>query len=161
MIELALLKLSRLFGIGQVVDARATAAKTALHHLAKLQPGDRAEQEARRLGDALSMRQVTRLLVGHGDGQITAHREVATGQKLGHVSDSLAERLRPRGPLWIVTEMVAIVLKHGATTGRVVHNRSVAIALERLDVLAREHLRSFEVATVGVQGAATPLLGGI
>ena len=55
---------SRGLGLDEVVDPGAAAAEMLLGRLDELEAGDRAEQRARLVADALGMAEVARLLEG-------------------------------------------------------------------------------------------------
>ncbi len=65
--DLADEELFRLLGLGNVVDASATAAPVGLGKFDELEAGDQFEQIAGLLGNLLAVRQVAGVVVGDGE----------------------------------------------------------------------------------------------
>ena len=76
--DLADQELFGLLGLGDVVDASASAAPVGLREFDEFQAGDQFEQVAGLLGDLLSMRQVTGIVVGDGEVAQACARGAAT-----------------------------------------------------------------------------------
>src|SRR6266852_7107546 len=73
-VELALLQLARLFGIGHVVDTRAAAAQAGFVDLGELNARNAAEEVTRLAADALRVEQMAGVLVDKLRDERVSHR---------------------------------------------------------------------------------------
>ena len=86
--------------LDQVVDAGAAAADLLLGERQQLDAGNRAQQIARRLADALRVREVAGVVIRHAHRERMPRRSRRTelGEDLGDVAHARRERARALGP---------------------------------------------------------------
>src|ERR1700674_5540253 len=61
-------------GFGQIVGSRGAATEIRLGHLDDRHAGNRREQFSRRLANPESMREMTRVVIGHGASELAPSR---------------------------------------------------------------------------------------
>jgi len=152
-----LLELARYLGVGQVVDAGAAATTLRVVDVGKDHALDRSEEGPWLRPDALTVREVTRVLVDDPDRPLSARWNGL--HDLADIADSGGKGLGAVRPERIPAEDVAVVLQVGAAPRGVDHHLGIATR-KGIDVVAGELARAFALPRVRVQGAAAGLLPG-
>src|ERR1700720_1248520 len=67
--------------LSQIVGAGGAATEIGLGHLDERHAGDRREQFSRRLADSKSMREMTRVVIGHGASALAPSRSLGRGEQ--------------------------------------------------------------------------------
>src|SRR5207245_1173412 len=111
-IDLSLDELARDLRLQEIVDARAAAAEIAFAELDEPKSWDPTEQRARLLPDALTVRQMARVVVGDGDLE-WSKRQIGVGEHLAHVARAERQSAHPR-----LVHPVGVFLHRGAASGR-------------------------------------------
>src|SRR4029079_1658706 len=94
------------------------AAERRFLHFDELETGDGAQQSSWFLSDALRMRQVAGLLVGHrAANRLCRRQELVLAEVLGDVAHARAELSGALGVGGIVLEQVAVLLQRRAAAG--------------------------------------------
>ena len=155
-----LLQLRGLFGLGDIVDARAAAAVGCIFQLDELEPGHGLEDLARLTRDSLTVAQMTGLVVGDFlSGSVSGRlAEVDRDEPLGDVTDLAIPFDRLLAVVGIVLEEVGEMFQMRSATGRVRDDRVERIDLKLINETPCLHRRLLEVAVVGVQRTAATLL---
>src|SRR6266487_3706730 len=102
--RLAIAQLLRGLWLDEVVDAGAAATDLLFRKRQELDARNRPQEIARRLTDALRVREMTRIVVSDAKCQPMSRRPGRTeaGDHLGHVVHARRESARPRRPSRIV-----------------------------------------------------------
>jgi hypothetical protein len=142
--------------MGDVVNAGATAAERGLLHLAQLKAGDRPQQAAWLLRDALRVGEVAWLLEGDGDIHLPDRHVIRQhGEIFGYVTYLPREGLAPL--VVVAAQQVTITLERRTATGRVDDDRVEVIRVEGGDVAPRQPLRALDLTAVQVERATAAL----
>ena len=153
--HLVLLELARNFGVRQVVDACAATTPFRIRDVDEGDALDRTQQRARLRANALSVGEVTRVLVEDPESAPGARRDGL--HDLADIAHPGGKRLRTVGPQRVVGEHVAVVLEVRPAARGIDHDLRVAPG-KGIDVVAGELARARPLAGVRVQGAAAGLL---
>ena len=144
----------------EVVDTRRTAALVGPLHFNQFEARDGSEQPARRLPDALAVRQMTGILIGHAQGQrIQWRHQTQRVQPFRDVTNPLrqfpgagvifaARRKQPR-----------IFLQRRAAPRGVGHDGVTGNRQKRVQHPSRQRTCHIAKACMHGQGSATPLPG--
>ena len=153
-VELPLEELPGYLGLHQVVDAGRPAAEVGLGEIDQPEPRDRAQDCARRLPHALAVREVTGLVVGHGQVERPPRLRQVLRQELADVPHPRADGGRPRV---IPEEMPVVAESRSAASG--VRDDPVGVR-EGRGVPPGQLPRGAPIAPVEMKRAAAPLLLG-
>ena len=155
--HLVLLELPRDLGMGQVVNASASAAPLGIVDVDKDHAFDRPQECPRLRADPLPVSEMASILVHDADRPASADRN--RFRDLADVPHASRERSGAVRPERIAGEDVSVVLEMRAAAGGVDDDLPFA-PRKGIDVEARELARAFPIAGVRVQGAAAGLLPG-
>ena len=146
----------------QVVDAGAAAADLGLAHRQQLEAGNRAEQIARRLADALRVREMAGIVVGDAQRRRLARRGRRTerGQHLADVAHPGGERAGAVRPLRVAGQQLAVLLHRRTASGGVHGDDFDARPLERGDCAAGKAPRFRQPSRMQRERAAASLSAG-
>ena len=157
LLHLILLQLPRDLGMGQVVDAGASATPLGVVDVDKDHAFDRPQKGPRLRADPLPVCEMAGVLVDDADRPASAGRN--RFRDLADVAHAGRKRLGAVRPERITGEDVSVVLEMRAAAGGVDDNLPFATR-KGIDVEARELARAFAIAGVRVQGAAAGLFLG-
>ena len=124
--------------MGDRVEPRGAATSIGCGHLVQAKTGDRAEDGARCLTDALRVREVASVLQRHVAVEgAEAPFEVLRGNEFKHILHGCAELLGSLRPLDVVPQQLTVFLHRRATAGSVDDHRIDAGLREGVDVAPR------------------------
>ena len=141
-----------------VVNPGTAAAERALGHFVQANAGDLGEQAARRGGDPLRVREVTRFLIG--DGAVEPSETVAKADVVEQLADIADPRRKRNGtivPGRVIGEEMTVLFERRAAAGGVDHVPICAALFERDDVAPGELATAIHLARVDGDRTAAAL----